>query len=222
MLSSTADAIFILGDLFDSWVGDDIITADSPLGDFERQCVQVLASTKPKVYFMHGNRDFLIGPQWAQAAGVELVPDPVLLQWKDVTTLLTHGDLLCIDDLQYQAVRQQVRTPQWQQQTLSLPLQHRLIAAQQLREKSKATQRDYEEHITDANTDEVLHWFEEQQVPFMIHGHTHRPADHSLPGQYLRIVLTDWDLDNSHPSTAARAEILRWENAQQFNRVSLV
>lgn len=221
MHSNTADAIFILGDLFESWVGDDILTASAPLGEFERQCVRVLANTKAKVYFMQGNRDFLITQQMANASHFELLPDPTLLHWKDTAAILLHGDLLCVDDLEYQAVRKQVRSPMWQQQALSLPLEHRLIAAQQLREKSKATQQGYtDEQITDANTDEVLRYFKESQAPVMIHGHTHRPADHQVNDGYLRIVLTDWELDTADNSKQ-RAEILRWENAKTFNRSTI-
>ena len=221
MQSSVADVIFILGDLFESWVGDDITSAPSPLGDFERQCVQVLANTKAKVYFMHGNRDFLIGEQFAQASHIELLPDPTLLQWKTSTAILTHGDLLCIDDIEYQATRKQVRNPLWQQQALSLPLQHRLIAAQQLREKSRQTQQSHTEDITDANPDEALRWFKDEPAPYMIHGHTHRPADHQVTANHTRIVLTDWELDTLEP-TEQRAEMLRWENASTIKRLTLL
>lgn len=220
MQTSQADVIFILGDLFESWVGDDILQAVSPLGDFERKCVQVMAQATSKIYFMHGNRDFLIAQGMADASHMTLLPDPALLSWQGEAAILSHGDLLCIDDVEYQKTRLLVRTPQWQMQVLNLPLQQRIMAAQQLREKSIVTKQNNASEIMDASELEVLRWFEQEEgVSVMIHGHTHRPKDHVVQSRYHRLVLSDWDMDDiEHP----RAQVLRWEKNSGFTRIPLV
>lgn len=220
MKNTHADAVFILGDLFESWVGDDILSAPSALGDFERECAAVLAQTAQNctVYFMAGNRDFFAGLQMPQALHITLLPDPTLLLWNAQKTILTHGDLLCTDDVKYQEFRQMVHNPLWQQQVLRMPLEARIATAQQMRQQSEMAKKTNAAQIMDVNAQEVAIWMNAAQATDMIHGHTHRPADHFLANGQKRIVLTDWDL-NAQPMP--KAEVLRWEKGQAFERISL-
>lgn len=221
MQTTQADALFILGDLFESWVGDDILGAPAPLGDFERQCAQTIHTTAQhcQIFFIHGNRDFLIQQPFAQHTAITLLPDPTLLLWQNTSTILTHGDLLCTDDLKYQQYRQMIHTPQWQQQALAMPLQLRLATAQQMRQKSIEAQKHNTMEIMDVNPEAVLSWMQEAQAQLMIHGHTHRPHDHQLTPTTQRIVLTDWDLN--HPEHK-RAQVLRWQKNHHPTRIQLV
>jgi UDP-2,3-diacylglucosamine hydrolase len=210
---TTADAVFILGDLFEVWVGDDMRTLD-----FESRCMTVLtaAAAKRPVWLLHGNRDFLLGPAFAEATGVRLMGDPVSLSAFGRTVVLTHGDALCLDDVPYQLFRQQVRTAAWQQQTLAQPLEARLALAAKMRAASR-TRRD--EPVTYADADPAMSraWLHEAGSDTLIHGHTHRPATHDHEG-WTRHVLSDWDLDNPVPELR-RAEVLRW-TAAGFERLA--
>lgn len=206
MQNSRADAIFILGDLFESWIGDDILEAPAPIGNLERHVANVLKTASQKIYFIHGNRDFLIQDGFAQAADITLLPDPTRLFWKQQQAILTHGDLLCIDDINYQTFRKTVRAPQWQQQALSMPLQARMAMAEQMRMQSQEATKQTAAEIMDVNESEVDTWLQAANTKLLIHGHTHRPATHQLQNNSQRIVLTDWDLENS-----TKAEVLSWE-----------
>lgn len=191
--ASTAEALYILGDLFEAWVGDD---DPSTTGAQVATALRELADTGVPVFFMHGNRDFLLGADYAERAGMTLLPDPTVIDLHGTPTLLGHGDLLCTDDAAYQAFRAQTRDPQWQAQFLAQPLPARLAFAEQARAASKARYGELSsagtaETITDVNADAVANAFKEHGVRRMIHGHTHRPAIHDTPeGQ--RIVLGDW------------------------------
>ena len=212
--STPADAVFILGDLFELWVGDDM--AVQP---FERHCVDVLqtASRRLMLAFMVGNRDFLVGPQLLAQAGMVGLPDPSLLQAFGQRVLLTHGDALCLDDRPYQAFRQEVRGPAWQQRFLAQSLAERLQVAAQIRNASRERQRFDSSAASDIDTPETLLWLQAAQASVLVHGHTHRPGSNSLAPDAVRHVLTDWNLD-VQAGKHGRAEILRF-SGQGFERL---
>ena len=192
-----ADALYILGDLFESWVGDD---DPSEAGAFVAARLAALASSGVPVFFMHGNRDFMLGRDYAAKAGMRLLPDPTVIELYGKPVLLMHGDLLCTDDVEYQKVRAQVRNPDWRAHMLSQPLQARLAFAQQARAASLARQGEMKhagtmESITDASPATVEETLRRFGIDTLIHGHTHRPAIHELDidgRAHRRIVLGDW------------------------------
>ena len=192
-----ADALYILGDLFESWVGDD---DPSEAGAFVAAKLAALASSGVPVFFMHGNRDFMLGRDYAAKAGMRLLPDPTAIELYGKPVLLMHGDLLCTDDVEYQKVRAQVRNPDWRAHMLSQPLQARLAFAQQARAASLARQGEMKhagtmESITDASPATVEETLRRFGIDTLIHGHTHRPAIHELDidgRAHRRIVLGDW------------------------------
>lgn len=192
-----ADALYILGDLFESWVGDD---DPSEAGAFVAAKLAALASSGVPVFFMHGNRDFMLGRDYAAKAGMRLLPDPTVIELYGKPVLLMHGDLLCTDDVEYQKVRAQVRNPDWRAHMLSQPLQARLAFAQQARAASLARQGEMKhagtmESITDASPATVEETLRRFGIDTLIHGHTHRPAIHELDidgRPHRRIVLGDW------------------------------
>lgn len=192
-----SDALYILGDLFEAWVGDD---DPSETGAFVASELHALHQSGVPVYFIRGNRDFLLGDDFARRAGARILPDPSVVMLYGRPTLVLHGDLLCTDDVAYQQFRAQTRHPQWQAQFLSQPLAARIAFAQQARAASKAHQSGLKtqgtmETITDVAPATVAGTFSRYGIDTMIHGHTHRPAMHELDvdGQAcLRIVLGDW------------------------------
>ena len=204
---SSADAIFILGDLFEVWVGDDMALGPQAL-PFEADCVETLrqAAARRPVYLMHGNRDFLIGSALFSATGVQALSDPTLLVLGEARYLLSHGDALCLSDLAYQQFRATVRAPDWQTQFMAQSLDQRLATGRAARAASMANHRN---HAPDAmyepDTGLVQRWLAAADARALIHGHTHRPADHALDYGRWRVVLSDWDLGAS----PARAEVLR-------------
>jgi UDP-2,3-diacylglucosamine hydrolase len=204
MARTRADAVFLLGDIFEVWVGDDARTRP-----FEARCTQAIADTAARVpvWLQHGNRDFLIGADFAAATGARLLADPASVTAFGRTVLLTHGDELCVDDVPYQLFRQQVRDPAYQAQFLSQPLEARLAIAAKMRAASMAR---HDEPVTYADVDETLakSWLARLGTDTMIHGHTHRPGTQLRDG-WTRHVLTDWDLDAAAPGRR-RAEVLRW------------
>lgn len=203
LLHSQADAIFILGDLFESWVGDDAC-ADP----FERRSLDVLqrAAQTRFVGLMHGNRDFLIGADCLQSLGVTALHDPTLLVAFGQRILLTHGDAWCVADTRYQTYRTQVRSPQWQSAVLQQPLADRRALATKIRAGSDAQRAMAEpESWADVDTALALQQLQAAQAPTLIHGHTHRPGAHDLAPGFTRWVLSDWDLDTVPP----RADVLR-------------
>jgi UDP-2,3-diacylglucosamine hydrolase len=184
-----ADALYILGDLVEAWIGDD---DDAELPARIARAIRGVRDAGVPVYFMVGNRDFLLGQDFANRAGFELLDDGTVHTLHGQPTLLMHGDVLCTDDVAYQAVRQQVRTPQWQAQVLSMPLDARRAFAAKAREDSRAHTGSTMETIMDVNADAVAHAMRQAGVTRLIHGHTHRPAVHRflLDGQTAeRIVL---------------------------------
>ena len=188
-----ATALYILGDLFEAWVGDD---DPSELGAFVADRLAALARAGTPSYFIRGNRDFLLGDDYARRARMRILPDPSVIVLEGAPTLLMHGDTLCTDDVAYQAFRAQTRDPKWQAQFLAQPLPARLAFAQQARAASRAHQTGLQreglmEAITDvapATVDATMARF---GIPRLIHGHTHRPKVHAERNG-TRIVLGDW------------------------------
>lgn len=188
-----AAALYILGDLFDYWIGDEDI--DDPA---VRPIVDALAAVSnggTAVSFMHGNRDFLVGARFAAATGVRLLPDPLLLQLDGVPTLLMHGDTLCLEDAAYNRFRAAVRDPAWQQAFLARPVAARREEAQRLRAISEHEKKSKPAEIMDVTPSEVLRTLRAFDYPRLVHGHTHRPGRHLHPvdGRPCeRWVLPDW------------------------------
>jgi UDP-2,3-diacylglucosamine hydrolase len=212
-----AGAIFILGDLFEAWVGDDSVALP-----FEADVVETLAGAARRcpLYVMRGNRDFLLGPGFFAATGAVDLPDPVVVHAPGISNesvLLSHGDALCLADTAYQQFRAQVRQPQWQAAFLAKPLNERQAIGAQMRAASRAHQRRAEP-VTFADADSSLAqaWLAAADARTLIHGHTHRPQSEARAEGWHRHVLSDWDLDHADP---ARAEVLRWSD-EGFTRLS--
>ncbi len=195
--ATKATHLYILGDLFDVWIGDD---------DEQPPIPQVIAAlrrlTDSGVWLgvMHGNRDFLLGERFCHATGAELLSDPTRCMLSGIPTLLMHGDLLCTDDTDYLAFRRQVREPAFQQQFLSLPLSARRQKALEYRAMSGEANALKAEAIMDVNSQTVIDTLTQYAAQRLIHGHTHRPGDHNLRidgRQVTRHVLGDW-----HPEGA--------------------
>ena len=198
--ATSADALYLLGDLFEAWVGDD---DPSEVGEFVASALKEVSDAGVPVYFIRGNRDFLVGQDYASRAGFRILPDPAVVTLYGKPTLLMHGDLLCTEDVAYQAFRAQTRNPAWQAQFLSQPLAARLAFAAQARAASQAHQAKLREGgndvrfevVTDVTPATVEATFARFGIDTMIHGHTHRPAVHDLQlgdRQCTRIVLGDW------------------------------
>lgn len=192
--ASKAKALYILGDLFEAWVGDD---DPSQAGIFVASKLKALSDSGVPVYFIRGNRDFLLGNDYARCAGMTILPDPAVILLHGTPTMIGHGDLLCTDDLAYQQFRAQTRDPRWQAQFLAQPLAARLAFAGQARAASKARFGELQasgmsETITDVCPKTVADTFSRYGIHHMIHGHTHRPAIHNEADGCTRIVLGDW------------------------------
>lgn len=188
-----AEAVYLLGDLFEAFVGDD---DDGEIATRVAAATRALREAGVPVFFQRGNRDFLVGPDYAAKAGWTLLPDPAVVLLAGEPTLLMHGDLLCLDDVAYQAFRRQVRAPAWQQAFLAQPLEARRAFATQARKASAAAQSGRDESIGDVTLAEVARLMALHGVRRMIHGHTHRPGVYPVPlpdgGEGRRIVLGDW------------------------------
>ena len=220
MQSTPADAVLILGDLFEVWVGDDALSADlaSPSPSFEAQCAQVLcqAAGRLAVFFMHGNRDFLIRQSLLDQCRTSLLADPSVLVFEGQRWLLSHGDALCLDDLDYMRFREQVRSPEWQRTFLARPLTERQAIARGLRQQSQARKQSGAEYA-DVDAVAAKAWLQAANAATLIHGHTHKPAVHDLQDGLTRVVLSDWDVQANPP----RAEVLRL-SASGLQRIALV
>lgn len=187
-----ADALYILGDLFEVWIGDD---HPEPAYQAIRTALARCSTAGTPVFLLHGNRDFLIGDCFAAETGCTLRTDLMVIDLYGTRTLLMHGDTLCTDDTEYQSFRSRVRDSAWQKKILALPATQRLELAAQARETSTRLVQDKDEYIMDANQHEVLRVMKQHQVTLLIHGHTHRPAVHSIDingSKATRIVLGDW------------------------------
>lgn len=207
MAHTRADAVFILGDLFEVWVGDDVLAQSTGVADsFEDQCCQTLRATAAHsdVFFMHGNRDFLIGTAFAQACGLQLLADPTVLVFGGERWLLSHGDALCLDDTEYLQFRAQVRTDSWQQHFLAKPLSERQAIALSMRQQSDSRKRSGMTYV-DVDTGAARQALQMAKALKLIHGHTHLPADHELGEGLRRFVLSDWDA----AAKPARIQVMR-------------
>ncbi|GAB3106610.1 UDP-2,3-diacylglucosamine diphosphatase [Aestuariicella hydrocarbonica] len=191
-IAPSADALYILGDFFEAWIGDD------DRNDFNQHIVNLLkryTDSGKSLFLMVGNRDFLLGEEFARQCGATLLDDPTRIDLYGTATLLMHGDSLCTKDEEYMAFRLQARSTQWQQQLLAQPIEARRALARQLREQSKSMTSLKAEDIMDVTASEVLREMEDHRVTRMIHGHTHRPDRHSIKltgSEGERIVLGDW------------------------------
>lgn len=187
-----AEALYILGDLFETWIGDDAI------GEFEHRIAGTLrdaADSGLSIHFMTGNRDFLLGESYCRLAGMALLEEPTSINLYGTPTLLLHGDVLCTDDVAYQRFRKRVHDPAWQERMLRRPVWVRRLVARAMRAASRARTRRAAQEIMDVAEKSVIEAFERAGTLRMIHGHTHRPGDHihSTPaGPARRIVLGDW------------------------------
>ena len=223
--SARPDALFILGDLFEVWVGDDLLAPDENDADpdrlFWRACAQALQryAAHTPTFFIAGNRDFLIGAEGLARCGLQGLHDPTLLVFAGQRWLLSHGDALCVADTDYQHFRAQVRSAAWQRDFLAQPLAEREAIARGLRARSEARKRELGPDPSlwaDVDSAAASDWLSAAQAATLIHGHTHRPGEHALaPGQ-RRLVLSDWDLNAQPP----RAELLRL-SAAGAERVAL-
>lgn len=201
LAQTPAQAVMLLGDIFEVWVGDDV--RHEP---FEAGVVEMLreASRRKALFFMPGNRDFLVGAELLADAGMTDLPDPTVLTAFGQRWLLAHGDAQCLADTAYQAFRRQVRSPEWQAQVLSQPLAARQALGRQMREGSRAAQAA-QLMATDLDADACRALLREAGAATMIHGHTHRPAEHDLGNGLRRVVLSDWDFELAPP----RGDVIR-------------
>lgn len=194
----SAQALYILGDLFDAWLGDDVL--DDPQGDpLAREiadALRALHDAGTEIMVMHGNRDFLLGARFAQASGARLIEDPTVVTLGARRVVLMHGDTLCTDDIAYQKFRALARSKAFQEEFLAKPLAARRVLAQEYRAKSEQTKRATPEEIMDVTPSAVGEAFRRHALSCMIHGHTHRPATHVIEVDGRRCerwVLPDWD-----------------------------
>ena len=213
LAQTPADAVFMLGDLFEVWVGDDALDErlDEPLdgsASFEAECCAVLQAAAPHkaLFFLPGNRDFLVGDAFLQRSGVTGLADPTVLAFAGQPWLLSHGDALCLDDVAYQRFRSVARSAEWQTQFLAQPLATRRAQARAIRDHSEA-RKDAGEIYADVDSATACDWLRSAKAHTLIHGHTHRPGMHPLAdGDGLsRWVLSDWDAAAQPP----RADLLR-------------
>jgi len=187
-----AQALYILGDLFEYWVGDD---DDSPFIVEISQALKSLSTLDCKIYFIHGNRDFLLGKRFAKQSGMELLPEITLIDLYGKPVVIMHGDTLCTRDVGYQAFRKKSRSWWWQTMIKSLPLFVRRKIANNYRNQSATATAMKSQDIMDVTESEVIHCLEQHQSQILIHGHTHRPAVHDIKAsnkKAQRIVLGDW------------------------------
>ncbi|MDA7697372.1 UDP-2,3-diacylglucosamine diphosphatase [Gammaproteobacteria bacterium] len=180
--------LFILGDLFETWIGDD---DDTPIYQEIKNALLSFTTNGPKTFFMHGNRDFLVGESFATETGITILPDPYTLEINDQKVVLSHGDFLCTDDEEYINFRNEVREQDWQSNFLSKSLNERKQIAANLRTDSKEATSKKADSITDVNEQSVLNFVNQHEPDLFIHGHTHRPNIHNA-GSSKRIVLGDW------------------------------
>lgn len=200
----TAQALYLLGDLFEVWLGDD---APNPLGGQVAAALRDVSEQGVAVFLMQGNRDFLLGERFCTQAGATFLPDPTLLTLGDRKVLLTHGDALCTDDGSYQRLRALLRDPQVQAGLMALSFDRRRALAEQARAGSRHHLAQADEYITDVNQEAVAYAMRRAGVEVLLHGHTHRPAVHrfELDGRpHTRIVLGDW---------SRGASVLRWDES---------
>jgi UDP-2,3-diacylglucosamine hydrolase len=209
-IAPKAEALYILGDLFEYWAGDDDL--DDPFHQRICDALRDLNKRGARICIMHGNRDFLMGEKLASACNATLLPDPTLIDLYGAPTLLTHGDTLCADDTEYQQFRAMVRDSKWQSKFLAQPLPQRKAQIEQLRSQSENEKQAKSMDIMDVNCDAVNELLRRYHYPRLVHGHTHRPAKHlhQMDGRACeRWVLGDWD--NKANALRCDAQGIRWE-----------
>ncbi len=192
-----ADALYILGDFFEVWIGDD---DDSELAQSVIAALKHVTASGTAIFLMHGNRDFLMGTEFLDQSGCQMLEDPTVINLYGQAILLMHGDTLCTDDLDYMAFRAECRSEAWQSALLSQPLTERRILASRMRADSKEASSNKAADIMDVNPQEVRRVMQSNHVKLMVHGHTHRPAIHQVDlapagdsdSSAVRIVLGDW------------------------------
>ena len=190
--ASKYKALYILGDLFEYWLGDDDI---NPYLNKIKNALKDYTKTGIPTYFIHGNRDFLIGKRFSTETGIKILSDPTIIQIYNEDILISHGDQFCTDDISYQTTKKLTRDPKWQNMMLNKSLKERKAFALEARLKSKKHMKDLADDITDVNHTEIANTFKKFNLKTIIHGHTHRPAIHNLNIQNIdhqRIVLGDW------------------------------
>ena len=200
--ATEAEALYILGDLFEAWVGDDDPNAHYAI---IKLAIRKLTDSGIPVYFMHGNRDFMIGRRFANETGVEILKDPYPVKMYGQKALLCHGDAMCTDDVQYQRVRLMTRDPDWQQSMLAKPLKERLRIAEEARRQSLEQKLNLSMDIMDVNQGAVMRAINEYGVDVLLHGHTHRPDVHTVDlgnRKAKRVVLGDW---------YSQGSVVRWD-----------
>lgn len=218
--TTPADAVFMLGDLFEVWVGDDAVSHSVLAAgetSFEHRCAQLLSQTAQRLalFFMHGNRDFLLGQAFMAHCHATLLPDPTVLAFAGQRWLLSHGDALCLEDVDYLQFRRQVRSPEWQRAFLARPLAERQAIARDMRQQSEARKANGADYA-DVDAAAARQWLQTAQARTLIHGHTHKPATHDLGKSLSRVVLSDWDAAASTP----RGDLLRL-TASGLERIKL-
>ncbi|MEP7296180.1 MAG: UDP-2,3-diacylglucosamine diphosphatase [Burkholderiales bacterium] len=203
LLHTRADAVYILGDLFEAWIGD-----DSRFDGFEATGAAVLAeaASRRAIAFMVGNRDFLLGHEMLDACGVTALADPTILCAFGQRALLTHGDAWCLADVEYQQFRRQVRNPAWQAHVLARPIAERRTLARSIRSESARKAAEHQGDWADVDVPTALDALRTAGATTLVHGHTHRPTTEPLAPGLVRHVLSDWELDHGE-----RSEVLRWQ-----------
>ncbi|GGC92016.1 UDP-2,3-diacylglucosamine diphosphatase [Undibacterium terreum] len=189
-----AEQLYLLGDLFEYWAGDDDIS--TPYNQQVVDAIRAVSDAGTEVFWIAGNRDFLIGKDFAAATGAHLLEDPSVIGIAGQQIVITHGDAQCTDDAAYMAFRAQVRQAKWQSDFLSMPLAQRKAIIEGLRKDSKTEQKEKTVAIMDVNQAAIAKLFADSKVQIMIHGHTHRPALHQYPDGLQRYVLPDWECDS--------------------------
>ncbi|PCI67744.1 MAG: UDP-2,3-diacylglucosamine diphosphatase [Gammaproteobacteria bacterium] len=199
-IATKSKQLYVLGDLFEVWIGDDCLENDIDFEDstFYQSVISQFKNYSDNIgelFFMHGNRDFLLGEKFEKATGGKILPEPFFFYHNDKQTAFMHGDSLCTDDKEYQEFRTMVRNPVWQKEFLSLPKEKRIEIASGLRKQSKDAQKDKTSEIMDVNQDSVIEFIKENNIVQLIHGHTHRQDIHYLKiadKKTTRHVLADW------------------------------
>lgn len=218
-----ANALYILGDLFDAWIGDDLLDTQHPLSVVAHEVIQrlrQLSDNGTAIYIMHGNRDFLLGDRFINACQASLLSDVQEVELEGLPVALLHGDSLCTKDEAYMAFRQQSRNPEWQAQILALPFEQRLELAKSLRLQSGDANANKAEAIMDVTQDEVVALMERFGLTTMIHGHTHRPKVHDLTVEDVpakRFVLGDWNNQHGWDVIIERSDHNTMPHLRQFD-----
>ncbi len=193
-----SDRLYVLGDLFEVWIGDDCVNLTDGSAKLYLDVIALFknyADNQGELFFIHGNRDFLLSRDFEAATGGQLLEEPTILAFANQRVALMHGDSLCTDDVSYQEFRTMVRNPQWQSEFLSLTIEKRLEVAMGLRQQSQQAQTEKTSEIMDVNAQQVVAFFEQYNVDTLIHGHTHREASHLVQltnRNAQRIVLSYW------------------------------